>query len=110
MCRPELVTADIDFAIVTSKGVDKISFDEISVVVAYKVDEFTTDLVCCDIVTGSEGGEQIRTIHEEISGFETLMSRLEALPGFDRKWREAVIPPPFAGNRTIIYQRGAGVA
>jgi hypothetical protein len=38
------------------------------------------------------------------------MSRLEALPGFDRKWREAVIPPPFAGNRTIIYQRGAGVA
>ncbi|OBS53994.1 hypothetical protein A8B73_02965 [Methylosinus sp. 3S-1] len=90
---------------VTSEGTEKISLDEVSVVVAYKIDELTTDLVCCDIVAGPEGDEQIRTIHEEISGFENLMTRLEALPGFDRKWREAVILPPFAENRTIIYKR-----
>jgi hypothetical protein len=76
-------------------------------IVAYKIDELTTDLVCCDIVTGSSDGEQIRTIHEEIPGFSTFMTRFEALPGFNKQWRDAVILPPFAANRTTIYDRAA---
>jgi hypothetical protein len=82
-----------------------VSFAEVSAIVAYKLDELTTDLVCCDIVTGAGHGKQIRTIHEELLGFDTAMKAFEALPGFDRQWREAVLLPPFATNRTVVYDR-----
>lgn len=85
-----------------------VSLDEVSAIVAYKLDEITTDLVCCDIVTGAGDGEQIRTIHEELLGFDAAMVGFDVLPGFDRKWRDAVILPPSAANRTVIYSRAAG--
>jgi hypothetical protein len=107
MRKPEIITTDNGFAIVTTKGADAVSLDEVNAIVAYKIDELTTDLVCCDIVTGSGDGEQIRTIHEEIPGFETVMARFQALPGFDKQWREAVIVPSFVTNRTTIYNRTA---
>lgn len=107
MRKPEIITTDNGFAIVTTKEADAVFFDEVSAIVAYKIDELTTDLVCCDIVTGSGDGEQIRTIHEEIPGFDTVMAHFEALPGFNKQWRDAVILPPFATNRTTIYNHGA---
>jgi hypothetical protein len=107
MRKPEIITTDDGFAIVTIKGTDAVSLDEVSAIVTYKIDELTTDLVCCDIVTGLGDGEQRRTIHEQIRGFGTVMARFEALPGFNKQWRDAVILPPFATNRTTIYNRAA---
>lgn len=105
MRKPEIITIDNGFEIVTGKGIDTVSFDEVSAIVAYKLDELTTDLICCDIVTGAGDGEQIRTIHEELPGFEAVMARFEMLPGFNGKWRDEVVDPPFATNRTVIYSR-----
>jgi hypothetical protein len=107
MRKAEIIVTDNGFAIVTPKGIDTVSLDEVSAILAYKRDELATDLICCDIVTGPAGGEQVRTIHEEIPGFNAVMARLESLPGFDRQWRKAVILPPFAENRTIIFKRAA---
>lgn len=108
MRKPEIIAIDRGFAIVTAKGTDAVSFDEVSAIVAYKLDELTSDLVCCDIVTGAGDGERIRTIHEELPGFDAAMAGFETLTGFDRKWRDAVILPPFAANRTVIYSRVVG--
>lgn len=105
MRTPEIIATDNGFAIMTAKGTDAVSLDEIEAVIAYKLDEITTDLVCCDIVTDVGDGEQIRTIHEELPGFDAAMARFETLPGFDGKWRDKVIDPPFATNRTVIYSR-----
>jgi hypothetical protein len=107
MRKPEIIATDRGFAIVAAKGADAVSLDEVSAIVAYKLDELTTDLVCCDIVTGAGDGEQIRTIHEELPGFDAAMASFETLPGFNRKWRDEVINPPFATNRTVIYSRSA---
>lgn len=107
MHKPEIVITDNGFAIVTAKGTDAVSFAEVSAIVAYKLDELTADLVCCDIVTGAGDGKQIRTIHEELLGFDAVMKAFEALPGFDRRWRDAVVLPPFATNRTVVYDRDA---
>ena len=105
MRNAEIIATDNGFAIVTPKRTETVSLDQVSAIVAYKIDELTTDLVCCDIVIGFGDGEQIRTIHEEIPGFGAVMVRFETLPGFNRNWRESVIVPPFAENRTIIYKR-----
>jgi len=107
MQKPKIVTTDSGFAIVTAKSTDAVSLDEVRAIVAYKLDELTTDLVCCDIVTGAADGEQIRTIHEELLGFDAAMNAFEALPSFDRQWRDKVVLPPFATNRTVIYDRAA---
>lgn len=61
MPKTEIIATDNGFAIVTPKRTDTVSFDEVSAIIAYKLDELTTDLVCCDIVTGSGDGEQVRT-------------------------------------------------
>lgn len=105
MRKPEIIVTDNGFAIAQAMATDAVSLDEVSQIVAYKIDQLTTDLVCCDIVTGSGNGKQIRTIHEEIPGFDALMALFETLPGFNSKWRDAVIIPPFAINRTTIYDR-----
>ncbi|GAA0296808.1 hypothetical protein GCM10009087_03250 [Sphingomonas oligophenolica] len=105
MRKPEIIASPDGFAIVTAKGTDDVSLDEVRAIIAYKLDELTTDLVCCDIVTGAGDGEQIRTIHEELSGFDAAMAKFENLPGFNREWRDAVIDPTFATNRTLIYSR-----
>lgn len=109
MRTSEIIATDNGFAIVTAKGTDAVSLDEINAVIAYKLDEITTDLVCCDIVTGVGDGEQIRTIHEELPGFDLAMARLEALPAFNQMWRSEVILPPFATNRTTIFSRTGNV-
>ena len=99
--KTEIIATDDGFTIKSPKHADTVSFNRVSTVAIYKRDEMTTDLICCDIVVG----EQVRTVHEEIPGFNTLMLRFEALPGFDRKWREKVVKPAFAENRTIVFQR-----
>src|SRR5690606_4367674 len=108
--KSEIIITDNGFSILWEKQADAVSLDEVSEVIAYKIDELTIDLVCCDIVTGSGDGQQIRTIHEEIPGFDDLMACFETLPGFNPKWRDAVIHPPFATNRTTIYDRTAAAA
>jgi hypothetical protein len=75
MRKPEIITTDNGFAIVMNKKTDAVSLDDVSAIVAYKIDELTTDLLCCDIVTGSGDGEQLRTVQEEITGFEMVMTR-----------------------------------
>jgi hypothetical protein len=74
-------------------------------IVACKLYELTTDLVCCDIVTSTANGEQMRTIHKELLGFDAAMNAFQTLPSFTRQWRDAVVLPPFATNRTVIYDR-----
>jgi hypothetical protein len=104
MRKPEIITIGNGFAIVTAKRTDAVSYDEVSAILSYKLDELTTDLVCCDIVTGADDGQEIRTIHKELPGFDAVMKGFESLPGFDRQWRNAVVLPPFATNRTVVYK------
>ena len=110
MCKPEIIVVDNGFAIVRAKATDVVSLDEVADIIAYKIDELTSDLVCCDIVIGSGDGQKIRTIHEDSPGFDGLMAFFETLPGFNPKWHDAVIFPPFATNRTTIYNSAATAA
>ncbi len=56
MRKSEITFTDNGVAIVTAKGTETVSLDEVSAVVVYKIDELTTDLICCDIVTSSSEG------------------------------------------------------
>jgi hypothetical protein len=87
--------------------VDEIPWAAISIIVAYKRDLITTDLICFDVVL--EDGTLVE-VNEEMDGFEHLLNSLERqLPSFDRTWPDKVVHPPFAPNRTVVYT-GIGVS
>ena len=70
-------------------------------VIFYKRDEITTDLICCDVLIGSE----VRTFHEENGGWASLVEHLAKLPSFRADWFAAVSQPPFATSETVAFDR-----
>jgi hypothetical protein len=81
------------------------SFDAISRVEAYKLDEVTADLICFDILVDTERGSVVVFVHEEVEGFDALVTRLESLPGFDRTWRDEIVLPAFEANHAVLFRR-----
>jgi len=79
--------------------------DDVAEIVIYKRDELTTDLICCDITTQSNGTPRTWFVHEDTSGFEELMRFFETLQGFRSNWRQEVVLPPFAAKRTVVFRR-----
>jgi hypothetical protein len=83
-----------------------VGLDQIERIEVYKRDTFTTDLICMDIWldrTASTRGPV--SIHEEMNGFDAVVEGFQYLCGFDQHWREKVLQPPFAENRTVVYER-----
>ena len=85
---------------------ERILWREIIQIQAYKKDLITEDMVCWDLTVDANQSGSTYTLHEEMDGFEELGVELgKVIPAFDRRWKEKVISPPFAQNRTTIYQR-----
>ena len=110
MSRDELVAAiRADRDSFTLLGVrpdlPPIALGDIEEIVFFKRDELTTDLMCCEITVSADKGEETWFLHEEIPGFDDLVMHLERLPTFDRNWRDAVVQPPFADNRTVAFRK-----
>lgn len=105
---PVIKVRDEAFEIIGKKGLmAACRFDEIERIEAYKRDEFTTDLICCDVFTGHGESARVWFIHEEMLGFEDLIQRLAALGGHEN-WYADIMLPAFAENRTVIFD-GASV-
>ena len=65
----------------------------------YKRDELTTDLMCCEVTVG----DVCHFSHEEESGWDGLIRKLAALPGFDAEWFAHVSQLPFAESRYVAF-------
>jgi hypothetical protein len=83
-----------------------IELDNIQQVTFFKRDELTTDLICCEIAVSESNGGQTYFFHEEAEAWSAVIALVEQLPGFDQKWREKVVHPAFAENRTTAFRRG----
>jgi hypothetical protein len=82
-----------------------VAISDIARIIAYKRHMATVDLICFDIEVGAPGESIVYCVHEELEGFDELVARLESLEGFYVKWRDSVVQPPFAENRTPVYVR-----
>lgn len=67
----------------------------------YKIDEITTDMICCEIATP----DGLWTYHEEREDWGQLIGALEALPNFAKDWSSHVNHPPFAASTFVAYER-----
>jgi hypothetical protein len=74
---------------------------DVGKVTFYKRDELTSDLICCDVAVGGK----VWTFHEELVGWDILISHLQRLPGFSADWCAAASQPPFATSETVAFSR-----
>ena len=81
---------------------ERVELSGVTRLAMYKVDELTTDLICCRI---SQADRTDIIIHEDMLGFDEAMALFATLPGFRADWREVVVKPPFAENYTVVFER-----
>ena len=102
--NPTLVLSPNGFTIHERKKSDlAVEWNLITKIVAYKVDEWSTDLVCFDLWAG---GNPFVTIHEDMPGFiEVTDAMAGVFQGYLASWRQDVILPPFERNETLVWER-----
>lgn len=86
---------------IDDKILSQFDLAEISQVTFYKLDQITTDLVCCEI----EVHGKFWTFHEDLEGWNLLIEHLEKLPGFRSDWPASVVKPAFATNKFTAFLR-----
>ena len=102
-CTTELIRIypiDGDYDVTSAS----VSWNQVTSIVAFKVDLLTTDLICCAITDGRE----IVTVNEEMSEWPSVMTTLNSMFGSAIQppdWYAQVMMPAFAENRMAIYVR-----
>lgn len=93
---------EIGFCLQIDKKTDKVEWEKISKITAYKIDLFTIDQIRFDI----QHANQTVTATEYFQGWEDFLEKLyENLPEIDREWFQKVAHPTFETNETEIYSR-----
>lgn len=102
-CTSELIRVypiDDDYDVPSAS----VALNQVTTITAYKVDLWTTDLICCDITDGRE----IVTVNEEMPEWTSVMTTFESVFGSaiqPNDWFARVMPPAFAEKRMTIYTR-----
>ena len=79
----------------------QIPIAEVKKVEFYKINELTTDLICCHV--SLVGGKSI-LIHEDMDGWDRQIQRLTNLTAFDSDWFAKVSQPPFAPSNHVAFE------
>lgn len=78
-----------------------VKWSQIKKLTAYKVDVFTTDAICIDIVLA----DNILTVSEETEGWHQFIEKFTvALPSINEKWEDEITRVPFQADETVIYE------
>lgn len=96
--RPAIALTAIGF----SSGDCHVAWQSVAEIWGCKVDLCTTDEALLEFVAA---GQRI-AISEEQPGFDLFERAMIAAFPATAVWRDAVLMPPFAGNRTLLYRRG----
>lgn len=93
---------DDGFIIQFKSKQQKIKWDEIERLIAYKKDLLTVDVVCLKIFYNNCQ----TTITEEIPGWHQFVEKLRfVFPNIPDNWYSEIVQPAFVTNLTILYQR-----
>ena len=70
-------------------------------VVFFKREDLISDRVCCEVHCG---GVAIFA-HQEAKEWNTLIAKLEGLPGFMNDWHATIAEPPFDRVELVAFER-----
>lgn len=78
-------------------------WNDISSMIGYKRDNFTTDCICLDVFC--DNNRQIH-INEEIKGWSMFLNKSnEQFPQINKIWTIDIASPAFKTNLTLVYDR-----
>lgn len=94
---------DNSFSIQIGNSIKEISWSEINFMLAYKVDLYTTDIICLEIYYSNHLNFKI---NEETPGwFLFLENSKKMLPKIMANWEMNIAIPAFETNLTLIYDK-----
>lgn len=99
--RSKLVEASMHHDRIPDDIREQLPLSAIEKVVFFKLDEWTTDLICCEV----EAANKVWFYHEEAEGWQEFVSYLKQLPGFRADWYQSVAQPPMAPCETVAYSK-----
>lgn len=82
--------------------------EDVVSIVAFKRDLWSVDQVCVGILVGAADGEGEPDgpfVTEDDPAFAAVLADLGAHFRLRERWREEVVHPPFATNRTVLWRR-----
>lgn len=79
----------------------QIAWDEIEKIIAYKIDLFTVDEICIDIIIGST----VYTISEEFHNWGAFLKAIEDRLPSKKNWFPEVAHPAFKRNETMLFEK-----
>lgn len=93
---------DDGFSIVYETFSKSLQWSDITELIAFKSDLMTTDRIDMHIAYG----DKYFTISEDLPGWYQFINKIdEIFPSIPKNWEADVLKPPFAENKTILYQR-----
>ena len=93
---------DDGFAIELKDGIQKIRWDQVEKLTAYKIDLMAYDEICLNAVCANGRF----TITEDTPGWYQFVERTKKnLRGIDKEWDVKIVYPSFATNLTILYEK-----
>lgn len=99
---PSLQCSKDGFAIITNNAEQHIQWRDIQKITAYKVDLFTTDEICMEIILVQDSV----TISEEVIGWPAFSAAvLQQFPSIPKDWEWVIAQPAFAANYTVLYEQ-----
>jgi hypothetical protein len=99
--NPEIIFWPNAFIITNGKVKYQIVWDDIVKIITYKIDLWTIDEICIDIITDNK----IYTISEEFHNWDTFTKVIENRLLSKNDWFPEVAHPAFARNETILYEK-----
>lgn len=92
------------FSYILNNNMQKINWLDVELITSYKLDLFTTDEICVDIIF-KEGK---LTFPESSPGWYQLFTKLkEQFPSISKNFPSQIMQPPFATNYTVLFERDA---
>lgn len=79
----------------------QIAWDEIEKIIAYKIDIFTVDEFCIDIIIGST----VYTISEEFHNWDAFVKVIKDMLPSKKDWFSEVAHPAFKRNETVLFEK-----
>ena len=93
------------FTVGSDSGPISVQWSSIDRLIGYKIDRYTTDLICLDV----EYGDRRITVHEDLAGWFVFLDQCKAVfPEIPHDWEFIIAQPPFETNLTVLLERKEG--
>jgi hypothetical protein len=94
---------ELGFKLIIDGKLTEIKWNEVSLLIGYKIDALTTDEICLYVRTRK--GKSFEISESSKGWFEFNRRMKNEFPSVNKNWEIEIAHPPFERNQTILYDK-----